>query len=103
MTGRPQEIGSVGQAVAQRIRVVREARRMTYREVSQLLARNGRDINPVGVRRVEECQRRVDVDDAVAFAAALEVPAAELMGIQRARKRVRADPGSEAIRQLGPL
>lgn len=52
---------------------------------------------------MEECQRRVDVDDAVAFAAALEVPAAELMGIQRARKRVRADPGSEAIRQLGPL
>lgn len=51
----------------------REKRRLGYAELSRKLAEMGRDIPPLGLRRIESGERRVDVDDLVALALALEV------------------------------
>lgn len=48
-------------------------RRLGYAELSRKLAEMGRDIPPLGLRRIESGERRVDVDDLVALALALEV------------------------------
>jgi len=49
----------------------RERMGLTYAELSRLLVRNGRDLAPLALRRIEAGTRRVDVDDLVALAAAL--------------------------------
>lgn len=55
------------------VRMFREARRLTYAELSRQLGDLGRDIAPLGLRRIEAGERRVDVDDLVALAMALGV------------------------------
>jgi transcriptional regulator with XRE-family HTH domain len=68
------ELGPTGVTVAHNIRRLREARRLGHTALSQELADAGRDIAPLGLRRIETGDRRVDVDDLLALAAALEVP-----------------------------
>ncbi len=67
------DMGPSGETVADNIKRVREARRWTYTELSKRLTDLGRSVSPLAVRRIEERERRVDVDDLVAFAIALEV------------------------------
>lgn len=55
------------------MRRFREKRRLGYAELSRKLAEMGRDIPPLGLRRIEAGERRVDVDDLVALALALDV------------------------------
>lgn len=52
---------------------------MSYAELSRVLSELGRDIPPLGLRRIEAGERRVDVDDLVAFAVALGVTPATLL------------------------
>lgn len=52
---------------------------MTYTGLSEQLARLGLSISPVGVRRMEDCQRRVTVDDLMTIAVALMVAPATLL------------------------
>lgn len=61
-------IGHAGQQVAKNIQLIRENRRLTYVELSQLLAESGRAIPVLGLRRIERGNRRVDVDDLIALA-----------------------------------
>jgi transcriptional regulator with XRE-family HTH domain len=60
-------------SVTHNVRRLREERRLTYAELSRQLADMGREIPPLGLRRIESGERRVDADDLVALALALGV------------------------------
>lgn len=73
MAGKKLELGPIGKCVAANVTRYREVARFNYTELSKELAQYGRDIPPLGVRRIEEGARRVDVDDLIALALALNV------------------------------
>ena len=65
------EIGPVGQRVAQNIKGIREARGLNQTELAEAAKRLGRPVTRSAVSKTEEAKRRIDVDDLVAFALAL--------------------------------
>ena len=66
-------MGPIGVNVAHTVRQFREDRRLGFAELSRQLAEIGREIPPLGLRRIESGERRVDVDDLVALAVVLDV------------------------------
>ena len=68
MTLKKIDFGPTGVTVAENIRRLREDRNLGHTDLSRLLADHGRDIAPLGLRRIEEKTRRVDVDDLMALA-----------------------------------
>jgi len=79
MVGQKKEVGATGEAVARNVKRLREAANLTYTEVSKALAGIDRPISPLAVRRIEEGERRVDVDDLVALALVLNVAPVSLL------------------------
>lgn len=79
MAGRKIELGASGSAVAKNVTRIRGSRGLNYSALSKLLSGHGREIPPLAVRRIEEGERRVDVDDLLALAAALNVSPATLL------------------------
>lgn len=76
-------LGPTGIVVARRVRELRELHGWTYKELSDRLARSGRPIPPLGLRRIEAHDRRIDADDLVALAVTLGVnPSALLLPSQ---------------------
>jgi transcriptional regulator with XRE-family HTH domain len=73
------DLGPVGAHAAETVRELREQRRLSYAELSRILERLGRPIPPLGLRRIEAGERRIDVDDLVALALALEVSPLRLL------------------------
>jgi transcriptional regulator with XRE-family HTH domain len=73
MAGRKSDLGPIGENVAKAVRRFREARGLSYAELARRLADIGREIPPLGLRRIEGGDRKVDVDDLVALALALDV------------------------------
>lgn len=74
------EIGPTGQTVSANVRRLREEQNLTVAALSRRLADRGRLIAPLGLRRLESGQRRVDADDLAALAVVLGTsPAALLM------------------------
>lgn len=73
VAGKKSDLGPVGVNVTHSVRKFREARRLSFAELSRQLAELGRDVPPLGLRRIESGERRVDVDDLVALALALGV------------------------------
>lgn len=73
MAGKKSDLGPIGVQVQQAVRDLRNARNLSYAELSRRLADLGRDIPPLGLRRIESGDRRVDVDDLAALAVALNV------------------------------
>lgn len=73
MAGIKTELGPTARVLAEVVRRRREELGLTYAQLSRRLTRNGRDIPTLGLRRIESCQRHVNVDDLVALAVALEV------------------------------
>lgn len=69
MAGKKSDLGPTGIALTHNIRRLRGD--LSYAELSRRLDGIGRDIPPLGLRRIEAGTRRVDVDDLVALAAAL--------------------------------
>jgi hypothetical protein len=65
------DVGLTGMTVADNIRRTREAQRLGFTEISQRLSSLGRPIAPLGLRRIESGERRIDVDDLLALAVAL--------------------------------
>ena len=57
----------------------REDQKLTYVELSDRLTGLGRPIPVLGLRRIERGERRVDVDDLMALADALQVMPADLL------------------------
>jgi transcriptional regulator with XRE-family HTH domain len=73
MSGLKTESGIISRYVGQAVKQRREQLGLSYAQLSRLLTRWGRDIPTLGLRRIEAAERRVDVDDLVALALALEV------------------------------
>jgi transcriptional regulator with XRE-family HTH domain len=72
-------LGATGEAVRANISSIREAKRLPVTRLSAQLETLGRPIPPLGIRRIEAGERRVDVDDLMAFAIALSVSPASLL------------------------
>jgi transcriptional regulator with XRE-family HTH domain len=80
MGARAVELGTVGWAVARNVKALREARGLTQTDVSDRMRVIGRPLLPTGVLKVEQGSRRVDVDDLVALALALDATPNDLLG-----------------------
>ena len=93
------DLGPTGEHVAQTVGKFREARNLGYAALSRRLAALGRKIPPLALRRIEAGERRVDVDDLVALAVALDVtPLALLLpAADRRRGPVGARPRPDAL------
>jgi transcriptional regulator with XRE-family HTH domain len=76
---RKNPLGPVGDYVTANLSELREARRLTYRELSDRLTGIGRPIPTLGLSRIESGNRRVDADDLVALAIVLGVSPAALL------------------------
>lgn len=68
------ESGPAASQVARNIQRVRKARQLKQSEVSERLAAAGRPTLPTVVSKIERGERRIEVDDLVAFGRALDVP-----------------------------
>ncbi|MEU8031934.1 helix-turn-helix transcriptional regulator [Streptomyces sp. NPDC049099] len=66
-------LGPIGEQVRSNVERLRGARGMTKKDLSDAVGVLGRPIPPLGVSRVEAGARRVDSDDLVALALALNV------------------------------
>lgn len=67
------ERGPTAQRVAANVKTVREARRLSLEALSQRMGELGRPILRTGLAKIESGERRVDVDDLIALAIALQV------------------------------
>lgn len=65
------QIDSTGRQVADNIKRLRGG--MQYKELAEKLKQAGRPITPIGLKRIESCERKVDVDDLMAFAVVFDV------------------------------
>lgn len=72
-------LGPTGDQVRANVERIRESRGLTKKELSDRVAELGRTIPPLGVSRIEAGTRRVDADDLVALAAALNVSPLSLL------------------------
>jgi transcriptional regulator with XRE-family HTH domain len=97
MSAQKNPLGPTGDTVRHNVRRIREARGLTYAELSRRLKAVGREIPTLGLSRVEEGKRRVDADDLVALAMVFGVsPVALLLphdSDQAAEGRVSVLPG----------
>lgn len=67
------EQGPTGSRVAENVAALRKDRGLTLGELSGFMKRLGRPILPSGLSKIEQGWRRVDADDLVALAVALDV------------------------------
>jgi transcriptional regulator with XRE-family HTH domain len=74
-------IGPVGDTVRTNIAKIRKQRGMTLRDLSTVLQQYGHSMAHNTISEIELGARRVDVDDLVAFADALEVMPLDLLGV----------------------
>lgn len=83
MAAKRNPLGPTGEVVRANIHQRREDQNLTYAQLSRRLkTETGRTIPELGLRRIEEGNRRVDTDDLVALAVALKTsPAALLMPV----------------------
>ena len=74
MAGKEPNTGPTSRAVAENVKRQREARNMSYAQLSDKLQTDAQwSINPVGIRRIETGERRVTPDDLTALAVALKI------------------------------
>ncbi len=66
------EISAIGRRVAENLTALREHRRLSQAELSELINRLGRQMASDSISKIEKLGRRVDVDDLVALAVALD-------------------------------
>lgn len=77
MAGKKSDLGPSGIAVMTNVTRLRGD--VSYAELARRLEKLGRPIPPLGLRRIESGDRRVDADDLVALAVALGVSPATLL------------------------
>ncbi len=78
-TRRTNDVGPTGQTVAENIARLRNLQGLSTYRLSELLAELGRPIAPSAISRIESGQRKVDVDDLVVLAIALNVSPTALL------------------------
>ncbi len=72
---------SINQEVGERIAALRTQLKMTQAELAdEMSVRLGKEIRPLTVTRLEGGKRPIGVDELIAVAAALHIPAADLIG-----------------------
>lgn len=74
-----ESLGPTGVTVAQNIARIRRAKTLTYTELASRLEDLGRVIPTLGLRKIESGGRRVDTDDLIALALALDVSPTTLL------------------------
>lgn len=89
-------VGPTGLRVMANVKRLRQAKGMTYKDLSQRLTRLGRPIPVLGLSRMEKGERRVDADDLVALAIALDCAPSKLLLPEL------DPPGSPAMHSLTP-
>jgi transcriptional regulator with XRE-family HTH domain len=95
-----QKVGPTGRRVMRNLKELRG--RIPVRELSQRLAHLGRPIVPSGITKMEQGSRRVDVDDLVALALALDVsPNRLLLDATADDEPVALTEGQEVSRRQG--
>lgn len=72
MARRAIEIGAAGRRVAENLARLRELRHLNYTDLSAQLRRLGRPLSAETLGKVERQERRIDADDLVALAVALD-------------------------------
>jgi transcriptional regulator with XRE-family HTH domain len=77
VAGKKSDLGPTGVNLTHAVRRLRG--NLSYNELSRRLADIGRDIPPLGLRRIEAGTRRVDVDDLMALAVVLGVSPIKLL------------------------
>jgi 8-oxo-dGTP diphosphatase len=75
----PIPLGPVGGYLIGNLEDLRNRSRLTYKDLSDRLGQLGRPIPTLGLSRIEKGNRRVDADDLIALAVALDVSPAELL------------------------
>ena len=71
MASKKIKLGNTGEAVRENVKRRREAENLSYAELSRRLEEIGNPIPPLGLRRIESGERKVDVDDLAALASIL--------------------------------
>jgi transcriptional regulator with XRE-family HTH domain len=79
MAIRPVEIGPTGKTVAERIKDLRKQRQMQQSDLARRMTELGRPMAASAISKIETGERRVDVDDLMAFAVALDTPPHRLL------------------------
>ncbi|UAK34174.1 helix-turn-helix domain-containing protein [Nocardia asteroides] len=72
-TEKKNPLGATGETVRENVRLHRERLNLKFADLSRRLEAAGRPIPVLGLSRIEKGERRVDSDDLVALALALEV------------------------------
>jgi transcriptional regulator with XRE-family HTH domain len=72
-------IGPAGRVLAANLQMIRKRRKLTFAELSARTEEIGTPIPVLGLRRIERGERRVDFDDLLALAVALDVHPVNLM------------------------
>lgn len=72
-------LGPVGRQVRDNVKALRVKRGYTHERLAEFLRREGRPIPVIGLSRIENGARRVDVDDLAALASALTTTPYRLM------------------------
>lgn len=80
MSGRPLPIGPTGRRVAANIAAARRERGLTLTDLAADLDNLGRRIPEQSLSHIEQGRRRVDMDDLVVLAVALDVSVGALFG-----------------------
>ncbi|MBP5891978.1 helix-turn-helix domain-containing protein [Streptomyces scabiei] len=75
MPPRSLEIGPAGMQPARAIEILRAERGLSQRQLADRVTALGHPMSNTMLSRIERAQRRCDVDDLVAIAEALHVPA----------------------------
>lgn len=95
MAARAIQIGEAGGCVAAAVVAQRQRRGWEQRHLAERMTQAGRPMSTSVLGKIEAGTRRVDVDDLVALAAALEIPASRLLPAS-ADDGAAADPFEEA-------
>ncbi|HEU0237843.1 MAG TPA: hypothetical protein VFR11_01000 [Micromonosporaceae bacterium] len=101
-------LGPAGELTRQTVRTLRLRRNLQYKQISEALAAVGRPIPTLGLSRLEDGDRRVDVDDLVALSLVFDLPAAGFLlpGSYREGQQIEVAPGhmmraEDAWRKVG--
>jgi len=68
MAGLKIDVGPVGEQLAKNIQTIQGAKRLQYKELSEMAAAEGRHIPPLAFRRIVGLERRVDAQDLAVIA-----------------------------------
>ncbi|MFJ4829432.1 helix-turn-helix domain-containing protein [Streptomyces sp. NPDC088747] len=79
MPPRSLEIGPAGMQAARAIEILRAERGLSQRQLADRVTALGHPMSNTMLSRIERVQRRCDVDDLIAIAEALHVPALALL------------------------